>query len=80
MRKKADGSGSPAAVTIATRVRVFPRTDREAHGVVVDDFGEDVGVPVEIGGDRIAGPARRWAVMLDDDTLVFVDDEQLVAE
>lgn len=75
-----DSSGSPAGVGITTRVRVFPETDREAHGVVVDDFGKDVGVPVEIGGERIAGPARRWAVMLDDDTLLFVDSDQLVAE
>jgi hypothetical protein len=79
-RAGADGDTSPEGVTITARVCVFPSTDKEAHGVVVDDFGDDVGIPVEIGGDRIAGPARRWAVMLDDDNLVFVDSHQLVAE
>ncbi len=73
-------SDTPAGVTITARVRVFPSTDREVHGVVLDDFGDSVGIPVEIGGNRIAGPARRWAVMLDDDNLVFVDSDQLVAE
>ncbi len=75
-----DEAGSPAGVAVATRVRVFPSTDREAHGVVVDDFGQHVGIPIDIGEHRIAGPARRWAVMLDDDTLLFVDSDQLVAE
>lgn len=77
-----DGGGGeqPAEVTITTRVRVFPSTDNEAHGVIVDDFGDDVGVPVDIGGDRIAAAARRWAVMLDDDNLVFVDSPDLVPE
>lgn len=75
-----DDDESPAEVTITTRVRVFPSTDREACGVVVEDFGENVGIPVEIGGDRIAEAARRWAVQLDDDNLVFVDSVDLVAE
>lgn len=69
-----------AEVTITARVRVFPSTDKEAHGVVVEDFGDSVGIPVDIGGDRIAEAARRWAVQLDDDNLVFVDSDQLVAE
>jgi hypothetical protein len=76
----ADSGSAPDGVTITARVRVFPSTDKEVHGVVVDDFGDAVGIPVEIGGNRIAGPARRWAVMLDDDNLVFVDSHQLVAE
>ncbi|MDX1893352.1 hypothetical protein [Mycolicibacterium sp. 050158] len=74
------GDDAPEGVTITARVCVFPSTDKEAHGVVVDDFGDAVGIPVEIGGDVIAPPARRWAVMLDDDDLVFVDSHQLVAE
>ncbi|WP_293240292.1 hypothetical protein [Mycolicibacterium sp.] len=74
-----DGS-APAGVTITARVRVFPGSDREVHGVVVDDFGDSIGIPVEIGGNRIAGPARRWAVMLDDDNLMFVDSHDLEAE
>jgi len=74
------GGDAPAGVGITTRVRVFPSSDREAHGVIVDDFGESIGIPVEIGGNLIAGPARRWAVMLDDDNLLFVDSEDLEAE
>jgi hypothetical protein len=76
----AHDSAAPAGVAIARRVRVFPRTNAEAHGVVIDDYGDAVGVPVEVGGIRIVGPARRWAVQLDDDTLVFVDGTQVVAE
>lgn len=79
-REAEDGGKQPAEVTITTRVRVFPSTEKEAHGVVVDDFGDDVGIPVDIGGNRIAEAARRWAVMLDDDNLVFVDSHNLVAE
>jgi len=71
---------SSAGVGITTRVRVYPSSDREVHGVIVDDFGESIGIPVEIGGNRIAGPARRWAVMLDDDNLVFVDSEDIEPE
>ena len=75
-----NGGETPDGVSITARVRVHPGTDEEVHGVVVDDFGDSVGIPVEIGDKRIAGPARRWAVMLDDDNLVFVDSHQLVAE
>jgi hypothetical protein len=79
-RVEEDGGTSPDEVAIKTRVRVFPSTDREACGVVIDDFGDDVGIPVDIGSDRIAEAARRWAVKLDDDNLVFVDSHQLVPE
>ena len=75
-----EDSAVDGEVSVTSRVRVFPGTDDEACGVVADDFGEGVGIPVEIGGDRIAGPARRWAVQLDDARLVFVDSHQLVAE
>ena len=39
----------------------------------VEDFGELAGQAVDIGGERIAEPARRWAIMLDDGDLVFCD-------
>lgn len=68
----ADGS---FAVDMA--VRVYPGTDAEKHGVVVEDFGDMAGEPVEIAGERIAEPARRWAVRLDSGDLVFVDSDQL---
>jgi hypothetical protein len=57
-------------------VCVYPGTDAEKHGVVVEDFGDSLGQTVDIG-DRIVAPARRWAVQLDTGELVFVDTDQL---
>jgi hypothetical protein len=71
-----DGEG-PFSVDMA--VRVYPDTDAEKHGVVVEDFGDMPGESVEIAGQRFAEPARRWAVKLDTGDLVFVDTEQLAA-
>jgi hypothetical protein len=79
-REDTGGGDPPHGVGITTRVRVFPSSDHEVHGVVVDDFGDGIGIPVEIGEKLIAGPARRWAVMLDDDNLLFVDSHDLEAE
>jgi hypothetical protein len=67
-------------VAVDARVRVYPDTDREGAGVVVEDFGQAAGHAVDVGGHHIVEPARRWAVVLDDGTLVFVDSHQLVAE
>jgi hypothetical protein len=72
-----DTGDSPVAVNV--RVRVYPGTDAEVRGTVVEDFGDMAGQAVNIG-DRIVGPARRWAVVLDAGGLVFVDSDQLVAE
>jgi hypothetical protein len=72
-----DSSDSPVAVKV--RVRVYPGTDGEVSGTVVEDFGDLAGHAVNIG-DRIVGPARRWAVALDAGGLVFVDSDQLAAE
>jgi hypothetical protein len=66
-------------VTVNVRVCVYPGTDAEVRGTVVDDFGDMAGHAVDIG-DRIVGPARRWAVTLDTGDLVFVDSDQLAAE
>ena len=60
-------------------VIVFPGTDQQQGGVIVEDFGESAGHAVEIGGNQIVGAARRWAVTLNDGTLVFVDTGQLNA-
>jgi hypothetical protein len=60
-------------------VRVYPGTERETRGQVVDDFGEAASHSVDIGQTRIADPARRWAVILDGGGLVFVDSDQLGA-
>ena len=69
-----------AQLAVNTRVRVYPGTDAESRGVVVEDFGELAVQPVEIGGQRFADPARRWAVVLDTGNLVFANTDQLVAE
>jgi hypothetical protein len=77
--KGASGIAGDTRVTVNVRVRVYPGTDAEVRGRVVEDFGDMAGHAVDIG-DRIVGPARRWAVVLDAGGLVFVDTDQLVAE
>ena len=72
------GRGSELAVN--SRVRVFPDTDDERRGVVVEVFGEMTAQAVDIGDNHFADPARRWAVVLDSGTLVFADTDQLVPE
>ena len=73
------GDSGDSRVAVNVRVRVYPGTDAEVRGTVVEDFGDMAGHAVNIG-DRIVGPARRWAVALDAGGLVFVDSDQLVAE
>lgn len=77
--KKAD-SNHDGELAVNSRVRVYPGTDHEDRGIVVEDFGESAGQAVDVGKYHIADPARRWAVMLDGGNLVFVDSDQLVAE
>jgi hypothetical protein len=72
-----DTGDSPVAVNV--RVRVYPGTDGEVRGTVVEDFGDLAGV-VAIGENHMFGPARRWAVVLDAGGLVFVDSDQLINE
>ena len=85
MRRRLKGAGATAGdtgdsrVAMDVRVRVYPGSDGEVRGTVVEDFGDMAGHAVDIG-DRIVGPARRWAVALDAGGLVFVDSDQLVAE
>ena len=78
-RELTDENGDPP-VAVGVRVRVYPDTDAEDRGVVVEDYGEAAGYAVEIGGHRIVDPARRWAVQLDSGSLLFADSENLVAE
>ena len=73
------GDTGDSRVAVNVRVRVYPGTDTEVRGSVVEDFGDMAGHAVDIG-DRIVDPARRWAVTLDIGDLVFVDSDQLVAE
>ena len=73
-----DTGGSRVAVNV--RVRVYPGTDGEVRGTVVEDFGDLAGHVVDIGENHMVGPARRWAVVLDAGGLVFVDSDQLAAD
>jgi hypothetical protein len=66
-----------ADLAVNTRVRVYPGTDAESPGVIVEDFGELAGQAVDLGDCHIA-PARRWAVQLDTGNLVFVNTDHLV--
>ena len=62
---------------VGVSVRVYPGTDRECLGVVVEDFGDSAGQRVDIGEHHIVDAARRWAVRLGDGNLVFVDSGDL---
>lgn len=66
-------------LAVKMRVRVYPGTDAESPGAIVEDFGELAGQAVDIG-DRHIDPARRWAVVLDTGNLVFANTDQLVPE
>jgi hypothetical protein len=66
-----------AQVAPGARVRVHPGTDAECLGVIIDDFGEMPDLGGRAGDNHIANPPRRWAVALDDDTLVFVHSDQI---
>ena len=74
------GDTGDSRVAVHVRVRVYPGTDGEVGGTVVEDFGDLAGHVVDIGENDVVGPARRWAVALDAGGLVFVDSDQLVAE
>jgi hypothetical protein len=74
------GDNGTARLAVDMRVRVYPGTDAEGRGIVVDDFGEIAGHAVDIGGNHIADAARRWAVMLDTGTLLFTNSDDLVPE
>jgi hypothetical protein len=67
-------------VAVDVRVRVYPGAEPETRGVVVEDFGDTAGYGVDIGDNHIADPARRWAVLLDTGSLVFVDSDDLLPE
>ena len=76
----AAGDTGDSSVAVNVRVRVYPGTDGEVRGTVVEDFGDLAGHVVDIGENHIVGPARRWAVVLDAGGLLFVDSDQLAAE
>jgi hypothetical protein len=74
------GETGDGRVAVNVRVRVYPGTDGEVRGTVVEDFGDMAGHAVDIGENHIVDPARRWAVALDAGGLVFVDSDQLAAD
>jgi hypothetical protein len=69
-----DQASQQPNIAVDTEVRVYPGSQRETYGIVVEDFGSLSGHPVDIGEHHIADAARRWAVRLADGNLVFVDD------
>jgi hypothetical protein len=64
-------------IVVGAWVRVYPGTDRERLGEVIEDFGDTAGQHVQVGRHHIVDAARRWAVRLGDDTLLFVDSGDL---
>lgn len=62
---------------VGQRVRVYLGSSDERLGVIVDDFGDSPGYAVTAGNSRIAEPSRRWAVELDDGSLIFADTDDL---
>lgn len=76
----ADTANGGSGISINSRVLVHPGTDHEKRGVVVEDFADAAGKPVDIGEHHIVDAARRWAVALDDGGLEFVDDDDLAAD
>ena len=67
-------------IVVDGRVRVDAGTPDEVGGVVVEDFGDAAGQPVEVGGVGFVEAARRWAVALDDGMLAFLDSDRLTPE
>ena len=76
-RKQEEDGSADAGIAVGVSVRVYPGTDRERRGLVVEDFGDSAGQAVEIGQHHIVDAARRWAVQLGDGTLMFVDNGDL---
>jgi hypothetical protein len=77
---RSSDDGPAQQIEVGTTVHVYPGTAREARGIVVEDYGELAGYTVEIGSDRIVHAARRWAVSLDNRSLVFVDSDDIAVE
>jgi hypothetical protein len=72
-----DGS-EDSGIAVGVLVRVYPGTDRERLGVVVEDFGDSAGHGVQIGQEQIVDAARLVGGQpLGDGNLVFVDSSDL---
>jgi hypothetical protein len=66
-------------LAVGSQVRIYPGTDGERRGRIIEDFGDTAGLGVQLGDQLLADAARRWAVQLADGGLVFVDDGDLEA-
>jgi hypothetical protein len=76
-QRPAEDGAADERFAVGVSVRVYPGTDRERLGVVLEDFGDSAGQRVDIGEHHIVDAARRWAVRLGDGNLVFVDSDDL---
>ncbi len=72
-------SAEAGGLAVNSPVLVYPETAQQQGGVIVEDFGPSAGQAVDVGSNRIAGAARRWAVRLNSGDLVFVNSDQLRA-
>ena len=79
MVKSKANRGEAAELAVNSPVLLYPDTDQQQGGVIVEDFGSEAGQAVEIGSNRIAAAARRWAVRLNSGDLVFVNSDELQA-
>jgi hypothetical protein len=76
-RTQAQDGSEGSGIAVGVSVRVYPDTEFERLGVVVEDFGDSAGHSVHIGQEQFVKAARRWAVSLGDGDLVFVDSSDL---
>jgi co-chaperonin GroES (HSP10) len=76
---KSDKGSKAAELAVNSPVLVYPDTQQEQGGVIVEDFGPSAGQVVEVGSNRIADAARRWAVRLNSGDLVFANSDELRA-
>jgi hypothetical protein len=80
-KRDKNGKDAPAHddLSVNAPVVVYPGTDQQQGGVIVEDFGESAGQAIDIGTNRIVDAARRWAVRLNSGDLVFLDSDELQA-
>ena len=52
------GDTGDSRLAVNVRVRVYPGTDGEVRGTVVEDFGDLAGHAVDVGENHIVGAAR----------------------
>ena len=79
MAKGSKTSKEAAELAVNSPVLVYPETEQQQGGVIIEDFGPSAGQAVEVGSNQIAAAARRWAVRLNSGELVFVNSEELRA-